>query len=284
MTSVPSYYRPTSLSEALRLKEEVPGARFIAGGTDLLVQLRDGGPQPAALISLRHIPELSVTTVDGTARLGATTPLSDLVDNAALMAGWPLLGEALRDFGSVQIRNSATVGGNLCNGSPAADMAPVLMVLRAQVRLCDPGGERTLPLEEFFEGPGRTRAGRNTLLTAVELAAPTPGQRGTYLKKMRTAMDVALASVAALAVLEEGRLSEVRLAAGSVAPVPLRLSRTEAVLRGQQPTPERIAEARRVASQEVCPITDLRAGADYRRHIVGVFVQRALQAVLQEDC
>ncbi|MAE71060.1 MAG: carbon monoxide dehydrogenase [Gemmatimonadetes bacterium] len=277
-----SYHRPPSVAEALRLKRELPGSSFIAGGTDLLVQMKDRVRQPTALISIRHLSELTRIETDGGARLGAATPLSDLADDSALMTGWPILGEALRDFASVQIRGSATIGGNLCNGSPAADAAPALIVLGARVRIAGLDGERLLPVEQLFEAPGRTRVREEELLVSIELDPPLPSGHGVFLKKMRTAMDVSLASIASLALLRDGRLEEIRLAAGSVAPVPMRLHETEKVLRDRPLTPERIAEARRVARDEVRPITDIRAGADYRRHIVGVFVQRALEATLEK--
>ena len=277
-----SYHRPPSVAEALRLKRELPGSSFIAGGTDLLGQMKDRVRQPTALISIRHLSELTRIETDGGARLGAATPLSDLADDSALMTGWPILGEALRDFASVQIRGSATIGGNLCNGSPAADAAPALIVLGARVRIAGLDGERLLPVEQLFEAPGRTRVREEELLVSIELDPPLPSGHGVFLKKMRTAMDVSLASIASLALLRDGRLEEIRLAAGSVAPVPMRLHETEKVLRDRPLTPERIAEARRVARDEVRPITDIRAGADYRRHIVGVFVQRALEATLEK--
>ncbi len=277
-----AYYRPPSVAEALRLKRELPDSSFIAGGTDLLVQMKERIRRPTALISIRHLSELRRIEIDGGARLGAAVPLGDLAADSALMAGWPILGEALRDFASMQIRGSATVGGNLCNGSPAADTAPALLVLGARARIVEIEGERVLPLEQLFEAPGRTRVGEEGLLISIELDPPLPSAHGVFLKKMRTAMDVSLASVASLALLRNGRLEEIRLAAGSVAQVPMRLPETEGVLRERRLTPARIAEARRVARNEVQPITDIRAGADYRRHIVGVFVQRALEATLEE--
>ncbi len=274
------YHRPGTVDEALGLAGSLPGSRFIAGGTDLLVRLKGGAARPSALISLRGIDELKVTDIGETARLGAAAPVADLLDNEALMAGWPVLGDALGEMASAQIRSSATLGGNLCNASPCADSAPALLVLGARVGLRGKDGERVIPLEDFFEAAGITQLGAGELLTHVEVDRPPAGLQGIFFKKKRVAMDIATASLAAAAVIRDGVCVDVRLAAGSVAPTPMRLPATEAALRGHAPTAERIAAARRIAEEEVSPITDLRAGAGYRRRIVGVYVQRAMNALV----
>lgn len=274
------YHQPGTVTEALGLARSLPGARFIAGGTDLLVRLKGGAARPSALISLRGIAELTAVDIGDVAKLGAATPVAELLDNEALMEGWPVLGDALLEIASEQIRSSATLGGNLCNASPGADSAPALLVLEARVGLRSPDGARVIPLVEFFEAPGITQLGAGELLTHIVVEPMPDGMEAIFFKKKRVAMDIATASVAAALVLTGGVCADVRLAAGSVAPTPMRLPQAEAVLRGHAPTEERIAEARRVASNEVRPITDLRGGADYRRRIVGVYVERAMKALV----
>lgn len=274
------YHRPGTVDEALGLAGSLPGSRFVAGGTDLLVRLKGGAPRPSALISLRGVAELTATDIGDVARLGAATPVAELLECDALMEGWPVLGDALGEMASAQIRSSATLGGNLCNASPCADSAPALLVLGARVGLRGKDGERVIPLEDFFEAAGITQLGAGELLTHVEVDRPAPGLQSIFFKKKRVAMDIATASVAATLLMQDGLCADVRLAAGSVAPTPMRLPATEQVLRGQAPTAERIAMARRVAEQEVSPITDLRAGAEYRRRIVGVYVERAMKALV----
>ena len=279
------YHRPSTIDGALTLMRVLDSARLIAGGTDLLLRMKAGGARPNALISLRNIEELSQVSIDVSAgaRLGALVSLADLENNAELMQKWPVLGQCLRHFASVQIRNAATLGGNLCNASPAADLAPPLLVLDAQALLVGLQGRRSVPLADFFVGPGRTCLGPDELLEAVQIDAPHLDQRAIFFKRMRTAMDVALVSVAAMVVVQDGVLTEVRLAAGSVAAVPMRLRGAEDLLRGQRASPALFTEARAKAMAEVRPITDLRAGADYRRQLVGVYLQRALHALCGEE-
>jgi len=273
------YHRPTTLAEALRLKREAPGARFIAGGTDLMVRLREGRATPPALISLRGVGELSLIDLGAPIRIGAATPISEILEHVGLREVHPVLARAARTLGSVQVRNAATVGGNLCNASPCADMAPPLLVHDARVRLESTDGAREMSLEEFFVAPGETRVSEGELLTEIRFEPPPGGARATFLKKGRVRMDIALASVSVLLHVSDGRCRHVRVAAGSVGPRPMRLHRVEALLADQEPSDELLEQARQVAREEVQPISDVRASADYRRHIVGVFVGRALTAL-----
>jgi carbon-monoxide dehydrogenase medium subunit len=271
------YFKPRSLEEALQLKETVPDARFIAGGTDLLVKIKDNEIQPSALISLRSIQELSGAEVNKGARIRAATTVSDLIQNAELCENCPLLIDAARQLGSLQIRNVATIGGNICNCSPAADTALPLLVLDAKVRLQSLRGSREMPLSEFFKGPGERCLNSEEIMTDILLEPSRPSAKAKFLKIGRVRMDLAIASIALLLEMEGQRCQSVRMAAGSVAPVPLRLSRVEELLEGQSLTRELIAEAGKAASEMVAPITDIRASKEYRRHVVGVLVERALE-------
>ena len=271
------YHRPTTLEQAWQLKQQQPGARFVAGGTDLLVKIRDGRQgAPPALISLRHLDELRRIEVGEVVRIGALVTIGELVEHEGLRAVFPVLARAGRRLGSAQIRNAATVGGNICNASPCADTAPPLLVAEAQVELASPRGPREVPLEAFFVAPGQTRLAGDEIVTALRFDRPAPGARATFFKKGRVAMDLSLVSVAVLLELDRARCIRARVAAGSVAPRPIRLRRAEAALEGQRIDGQRAAAARAAAAAEVEPISDLRTTADYRRHLVGVLVERAV--------
>ena len=191
-----------------------------------------------------------------------------------------MLARAAKTLGSTQIRNAATLGGNLCNASPCADMATPLLVLDAQVRITSPSGSRKLSLDEFFIAPGETRLAADEVLTELLLGAPADGARATFLKKSRVQMDIAVASVSVLLEFEGANCSRARVAAGSVAPKPLRLRTAEAALEGRVLTDDVIESAVAATRGDVAPITDLRGTADYRRHIVGVFVKRAIAQLM----
>ena len=271
------YHRPKTLPEAWRLQSELPGARYVGGGTDLMVRMRAGGATVPSLISLRNIPELSGIAVAETTTIGALTPVADIAAHPGLQDGFAVLVDAARRLGSVQIRSSATVGGNLCNASPCADTAPPLLVMDARVRLSGPGGQREMPLDDFIVGNGQTALAGSEILAAVLLDPLPDGTRTVFFKKGRVRMDLSLVSLAALVVVGDDVVTHIRLAAGSVAPTPLRLRKVEALLSGQTVTDELISAARKEAEAEVSPITDLRATAEYRRHLIGVYVERALR-------
>ena len=271
------YYQPKSLDEAVQLKISTPESLYISGGTDLVVRLKKGELRPQALISLRSIPGLSEIENGRIIRIGAMTTISDLHKNMLLQDKFPVLVQAANALGSVQIRNVATIGGNLCNGSPAADMALPLLVLEAKIRLQSAQKSRKLPLDKFFQGPGKTDLAPGEILTDILLETPGMNTRMIFLKKGRTKMDLAVASVAVLIRTEGPRCLKARVAVGSVAPTPLRLIEVEALLEGVTLTRKRMTEAQLLASQYVSPITDVRSTAGYRRHLVGVLVKQALE-------
>ena len=279
VTPIP-YHRPASLPDALALARSVPGAAFVAGGTDVIVKVRAGVLAPTALISLRNLAELRGVTLgaDG-ARIGAATPLSELIAHPGLREGWPLLADALRTMGGAQIRNAATLGGNLCNGSSCADSPPALIALGARLRIAGPWGVREVPVEDFHTSPGATVCARDEVVTDVLLDPPTPGARGAFLRKQRVAMDLAQVSVAVWLALEGPRVLQARVVAGAVGPTPIRLAPVEALLL-DEPTRQSVAAAASLAAELVRPITDIRATASYRRHITGVLVRRAVETCL----
>jgi CO/xanthine dehydrogenase FAD-binding subunit len=274
------YHRPRSLPEALRLRGADPASRYVAGATDVLVQVRAGALSPSALISLRSVNELCGIEVGPRgARIGAATTIAQIAAHAGLRESYPVLTDAAAVLGSPQIRNAATVGGNLCNASPCADTAPALLVLDARLRLASASGTREIALSELFLGPGATCLAPGELVTDVLLDPPAKGTRAAYCKKGRVHMDLAQASLAVLVVLEGAVCRKARLAAGSVAPVPLRLKEVEAVLEGAKLSDEVLRSAADLAGRSVKPITDVRATADYRRALIGTFLHRTLAAL-----
>jgi len=269
-----AYHRPLTLAEAFRLKREAgPDARFIAGGTDLMV----GQEQPATLISLRSIAGLSGIDFGPPTAIGALTLVADLLDNTAIAASYPSVAQACHLFASMQIRNAATVGGNLCNASPAADLAPPFLIHGARVGIHGANGPREIALEEFLLGPGRTALGDHEVLTHVLLDVPAPGTRSLFSRKTRVRMDIALASVAVLLEIDDGVCTKARLAAGAVAPTPLRLTAVEQLLEGKRITPKLMADAAELGKNSISPVDDIRTTADYRRRIIGVYIRRALE-------
>lgn len=279
------YLRPGSLDEAFRLAADGPRTRFVGGGTDVYVQFcARPAERPDVLISLRSIPELAGIEAGDTFRIGAMTTVRDIADHEDVRNTFPALARAAGGLGTPQIRNVATIGGNLCNASPCADLPPPLLVYGARAEIRGPAGTREIPLEDLFVEPGRTCLARDELLAAVLLERQPAGTRAVYQRHGRVQVDLSLASAAVAIRLDGDTCVAARIAAGAVAPTPLRLRDAEAVLVGSTLDAETIARVREAAAAAVEPITDMRAGADYRRHLVGVFVARALRRILAGEC
>lgn len=274
------YYAPTSLSEALGLLAEQGGrARALAGGTDLLLKMRAGKLAPTRLINIKRLSELRGLSYDEPwgLRLGALTTVAEIMDSPQVRQRTPVLAHAAGTMASVQIRNLATVGGNLCNAAPSADLAPPLIALGAQAHIAGLRGERNVALEDFFIGPGQTVLADDELLVGVTVPCAAAGLTAVYLKHTpREAMDIAIVGVAAAVVLSEGVCASARIVLGAVAPTPLRVREAEAALIGRPLEERGIAEAARLAAQAARPIDDVRASAWYRREMVEVLVRRAL--------
>jgi len=275
------YYKPKSLDEVWELKKKIPDSLFIAGGTDVLVGIRNNEIHPQALISLRSIPGLNSIKSGKVTRIGALATISDIIQHPKLRKNYSVLVEAAKSLGSAQIRNVATIGGNLCNCSPCADMALPLLVLEAKVRLQTVKGQREIPLHEFFKGPGESCLAPHEIATDILLDTPPKNAKTSFLKKGRVKLDLAVASVAVRLEMEGDKCHKARIAAGSVAPVPLRLSKVETMLEGATVTKQHLAEAQRLAEDNVVPITDIRSTEEYRRQITGVLVKRALEKALE---
>ena len=259
---------------------KLSGAVVLQGGTDLMVSIKQKGLRPSHIVSLRNLRgELGKIkeSHDGV-RIGAAVTFHDLEQSAVIRKRFTALHEAVEQIASYQIRNTATIGGNLCNASPAADSAPPLMVLDAKLIVRGVEGKREVPIESFFKGPGKTALSRSDVLT--EVLIPTPAaESGASFHKLgrRMSEDISVASAAAYLGMKSGVTAVARIALGSVAPTPLRAHKAEKALVGKRLTNETILEAAFAAKEECSPITDLRAGADYRRAMVEVLTRRAIE-------
>ena len=272
-----AYHQPTSIEEVFALAAAQPDARFVAGGTDVLVQMRrNRDALPPALISLRSVAELTRIEDGERLRIGAAVPLTDVVAHPRVAQRYPALAEAIRSLGSRQIRNVATVGGNLCNASPCASTAPPLLVHEATLELRSTTGEREVPIDDFFHGPGETDLRPGEVLAAIVLDPPSPDARATFLGKGRVHVDLDVASVAVLVERDGARCTKARVAAGAVAPTPLRLLEVETLLEGSTLDDDVVARAAAKAAAAIAPLCDVRASDWYRRHLTGVLLKRAL--------
>jgi CO/xanthine dehydrogenase FAD-binding subunit len=288
MQEITTYLPPRRLEEALQAMADGDATVF-CGGTDLSPQTESGVRQyTAKLLNIRRIEGLGGIEAEGDEiRISATTTVSEIRRSSALAEIAPVLVEAAEHFASEQIRNAASVGGNLCNASPAGDMSPPLLVLGAAVELAcwRDGAVRTrrIPLEQFFLGPGKTVKLPEELLIAVVFERPAADFVGRFRKSgPRPALEISTVSVALGARIIGGRLGGVRVAMGSVAPTPLRARHVEAALEGKLLDAATIAAAVAATAEDAKPIDDVRASAWYRSHLVRVFVEEVLNDVRRD--
>lgn len=276
------YERPETLPDAFALlAEHGRQARLIAGGTDLLVQMKMERVSPTCVISLAGLSELDgIASGDGLT-IGATTSIQAIGTSEAVRQGYAALLEACQAFSTVPIMIMGTIGGNLCNASPAADTAPALLAFDARLNLVSSQVGRVLPLEEFFTGPGSTALGEGEILHSVRLPQPAKGTGSAFLKESRVVADIAQACVAVKLVRDGERIVECRIALGSVAPVPLRVPRAEESLCGGTLDREAAEAAARIVEEDISPITDVRATEPYRRRVSRVIVRDALEIAWQ---
>ncbi|MDD2282699.1 MAG: FAD binding domain-containing protein [Eubacteriales bacterium] len=270
-----TYFAPSTLSEAVAYIHENQTAKIIAGGTDLLVKRYEELDSMTGLMDISHLVELKNIKTGEEVQIGANVTHGEIAGHPWLLQHVPLLCQGAAAVGGPQIRNRGTLGGNLANASPAADLAPPLIVLGAVAELAGP--QHQVPLEEFFSGPGKTIMQPYQIITGVKFTKPVANQGGAYLKLgKRKAMAIATASVAVLVAVEDGRLADLRICLGSVAPVPLRAKKTEELLRGQRLDSLELAAAQAQLQAEISPIDDIRGSAEYRRQAAGPLFRRAL--------
>lgn len=282
-----AFETPASLAEATRiLAEEAGDARVIAGGTDIVVQYRDGRIAPNLVVSLHRIGGLDAIEEDGAGglRLGPLVTATRVARHPVVLERYPALAEGARQVGAWLIQNRATIAGNICNASPAADTLPALLAHGARVELTGPNGTREMPLAEYFTGPGRTVRTAGDILTAIVLPAAPARSASAYVKlSPRGAMDIAIVGVAvAVSLAPDGeRIDEIGIGLGAVAPTPLRAADAEAVLRGQPVSADRIGEAARVARAAARPIADVRGSAEHRSEMVETLVRRVTTLAIE---
>lgn len=275
-------HQPTSLHEASRLlKENGPGGRFLAGGTDLVIAMKEKGLVPKYIVDLKWIPGLSGirTNDDGSITIGALTTMRDIETSPLLIKKYPFLCLSAAEVGSIQIRNRATVGGNMANATPSADVAPSLIALNAIAKIVSASGERTIALEDFFRGPGQTVMRAEEILREITIPKTNAGLVGEYIKfSPREMMDLAYVGVAVAYTLREpdNRCDGVRIVLGAVSPTPMRARQAEVAVEGQILTEALAETAGRIAAEASKPISDVRSSADYRRAMVAAMTKRAL--------
>jgi carbon-monoxide dehydrogenase medium subunit len=276
------YHSPKSLKEALPLlKGGGRKVKILAGGTDLVVQMKERLEPPSVLVDVKNIPELNHLDMspDGTLHIGAAVPLSNIIGFLPVIHRFGILHQACSLIGSVQIRNRATMGGNICNAAPSADSAPPLLCLGARAIAANSSGTRAIPLENFFRGPGLTQLSDGELLLEIQIPTPPNPYSGCYLRHTtRQEMDIAVVGAGVLVMMPEqgDQCREVRISLGAVAPTPIRLPGVESFLAGKTLDDTLIAEASEMAAGTASPISDVRASAEYRYELIKVLVNRAL--------
>ena len=273
------FFEPTTLAEASRLFAE-EHAQLLAGGTDLVIGMKAYTETPQSVISLQKIPGLAGITTDGDSiNIGAMTKVREIELSADIQQHHTALAEGATEIGSIQIRNLATVGGNIAHASPAADTVAGLLVADAQVDIASADGERSVPINELFTGPGQTVLAPGEIITRFRLPNPTSGSH--YIKhKIREVMDLAFIGVAAAVNLDNGTITNARIGLAAVAPTPIRATAAENLLKGNEPTAELVEQAGKAAAAASSPISDLRCSAEHRREMVNVLTKRTLQHAL----
>jgi carbon-monoxide dehydrogenase medium subunit len=280
-----AYHEPKTLEEASRLLVDLgENAHVLAGGTDLFVEIRERLRDVSDVVNIKNIPGMNDITWDPNVGLtfGALVTARQLETLPGVQRTFPNFAEALRQLASIQVRNRATVVGNLCRASPSADTIPPLIADGAIIHFYTPKGMRRMPLAEFFTGPGRTRLERGDIATGIVIPAPAPDSGRIYLKHgRRKAMELATVGVAVSLDRDGDICTEARIALGAVGPTVLRASAAEALLKGRKITDELIAQVGAQAMAECTPISNVRASADYRRSMVGVLTRRAVKTAME---
>lgn len=280
------YFRPKTLKEALSLVSQYgKKSRVMAGGTDLLVQMKRGKVLPHYIIDIGGIRGRDYITYserDGL-KIGAQTTIHAIASSSLIRESFSILSQAASQLAVAKIRMRATMAGNLCNASPSAETAPALIALGASITISAADSERTVPIENFFTGPGKTVLKPDELVTGILIPNPLPRSSGVYIKHtLRKAMDLAIVGVACLITIDGDIVSNVKIALGAVAPIPIRAKEAENILRGNSIKEDLIQKAAQTASEESKPIDDVRSSARYRRSMVKVLVERAIKTAIEQ--
>jgi xanthine dehydrogenase FAD-binding subunit len=280
MFNISVLQEPDSLASAVEMLKAEPGLRIIAGGTDVLIRLQHGGEGWSQLLSLRNVRELEAISLraDGTIVIGATAPFARIFQDPIIREHLPSLAEAAVSMGGPQIRNVATIGGNICNGAVSGDSASTLFALDAMLKLNSLDGERIIPIHEFYAGPGKVHLRPGELLTAILIPRSSyAGTGGHYIKfAMRKAMDIATLGVSVICRVKDGAFEDLRIGLGVAAPVPIRCAEAEAYAKGRPVSVATCQEIGRLAVKATRARTSWRASKDYREHLVEVLTERAV--------
>lgn len=277
------YYSPVSLDEAFELLT-LPGAKPLAGGTDIIPRMKKELMSVGAAVDIKRIPDLArIESKAGKIHIGPLATHAQIADSSLLSSEIPVLPRAALTMAGPQIRNMGTIGGNICNASPAGDLIPPLICLRAEFELSSKDGVRLVAADDFFTGPGTTVLRKGEILTDIVIPTPSAGYGAVYLKLgRRKAMEIAQVGVACAVELRGRRIENPRIALGAVAPTPVRAHRAEEILAGASIDAEIIFRAAEAAAESCSPIDDVRAPADYRREMVITLTRRAVSAAIEE--
>jgi carbon-monoxide dehydrogenase medium subunit len=274
------FHQPTTLEEASRLLVDLgDGAMVYAGGTDIIPRTKLKKLAPDHLVNIKGIDALKEIDFDGEIlKLGALVRFNDIIFSDVIKEHFPILAEVARSVASHQVRNLATVGGNICNAAPSADSVPILIALGAKVNIYTAQGETDMPLEEFFKGPGEVELQRGDILTNIILKKPTESTGFAYQKhKIRKTLEIAIVGVAVALEMDGENCKDARIVVGAAAPTPIRCPKAEELLKGTTLGVKEVRNAGKAAAKEVSPIDDVRGTAEYRREMTRICLKRAVR-------
>lgn len=280
------YIKPSNLADAISALREYEDAFLFAGGTDLLVGMKNNFLKPQYIIDLKGIPNMDSFECENGWKFGSLTTIRDIEVSKSIREKMPYLYQAAACLSSVQIRNRATLGGNLCNASPAADMATMFLAMDSRVKIISADNEQIVELDKFFTGPNSTILNRGEVLTEIIVPKDAGQFKGVYIKfGPRKGMDIGIVNIAVLldADFKSGLCKRIRIALGAVAPKPIRARQAEGHLNGNALSPDSINKAAELASSESDPISDFRASAAYRRELVKTLVVRGINTILTSN-
>lgn len=280
------YIRPANLDDAIAALRENDNPYLLAGGTDLLIGMKNNQVRPQCIVDLKCVPNINSIEYKNGFKLGALTPIRDIEISKSIHEKIPVLNQTASTLGSIQIRNRATIGGNLCHASPAADMATILLAMDCEVKIVTYQKEKIIGLDKFFTGPNCTVIGQHDVLTEIIIPKDIEQFKGIYLKHgPRKAMDIGIVNIAVLldADFKSGLCNKIMIALGAVAPTPIRAKKAEDLLRGNILKPNLINEGAELASNETNPISDFRASAGYRKDLVKNLVARGINRILESN-
>ncbi|MGN1008009.1 MAG: xanthine dehydrogenase subunit XdhB [Butyricicoccus sp.] len=285
MYDITGFYAAKSVEDAVRALHMEPGAVLIAGGTDVLIQVREGKLAGRTLVSIHELPELTGISleIDGTLRIGPCTVFSDITAHPLIFEHAQMLGEAVDEVGSPQIRHMGTIGGNIANAATSADSAPSLFAYNAELELTGNDGVRRLPIAEFYTGPGKSVRRHDEILTAIRIRKENYEHfSGCYIKYgKRNAMEISTLGCAALVRLENGKIDELRLAFGVAAPTPIRCVGAEMLAAGKVPDETLYTALAEQVRHEITPRSSWRASAEFRLQIAGEITRRAVREAVR---